>query len=119
MANYGIKMTKAGYDVKTAPTSATKKNYTILSTDSSHKVSTQAVVTSDTNVAHGLGFRPFWDAYVLSDSSTKAHPASSGFSSGEGFSATTWDASSDATYLYCNELSGSNSLFYIIYLDSP
>jgi len=117
--DYGIKISKAGTDVTTTPTSATKKNYTLLSTDSVHKVSTQAVVSVDTNVAHGLGFRPFWDAYILSDSLTRAHPACSGFSSGEGFSATTWDVSCDATYLYCDELSGSNSLFYIIYLDQP
>ena len=70
MANYGIKMSKATFDVKDTPTATTKKNYTILSTDSVHKVSAQAVVTSDTNVAHGLGFRPFWDAYILENSLT-------------------------------------------------
>ena len=109
--DYGIKITKAGYDVKDTPTAATKKNYTILSTDSAHKVSTQAVVTADTNVAHGLGFRPFFDAYALSDSLTIAHP--------ESFSAWGFSVTCDATYLYIDETWGSNSLFYIIYLDQP
>jgi len=116
MANYGIKISKAGYDVKTAPTTTTKKNYTILSTDSVHKVSAQAVVTSDTNVAHGLGFRPMWDAYVLTNSLSRARPATD--YSDYGYSSY-WDVSCNATYLYCDETSGSETLFYIIYLTSP
>jgi len=112
MANYGIKMSKATFDVKDTPTATTKKNYTILSTDSVHKVSAQAVVTSDTNVAHGLGFRPFWDAYILENSLTEAHPVSDYWSA-------SWEITCDSTYLYNNELFGSNSLFYIVYLDQP
>lgn len=117
--SYGIKIAKSGHDATDVPTNATKKNYTILSTEGVHKVSTQAVITSDTNVTHGLGFRPFFDAYILTNSLTRAHPIKSGFSSGEAIAASSWDASCDATYLYCDELSGSDSLFYIIYLDQP
>jgi hypothetical protein len=112
MADYGIKISKAGTDVKTAPTSSTKKNYTILSTDTVPKVSTQAVVSSDTNVAHGLGFIPMWDAYILQDSLTEAHPVTP-------VPNQYWDISADDTYLYCNEIWGSYSVFYIIYLDEP
>ena len=110
MANYGIKISKAGTDVTSTPTATTKKNYVILSTDSVHKVSAQAVVSSDTNVAHGFSFAPMFDAYKLTDSLTKAVVAK--FFDG-------WDVSCDSTYLYCDEKSGTNSLFYIIYLDEP
>jgi len=110
MANYGIKISKVGTDVATAPTTTTKKNYIVLSTDSVHKVSAQAVVSADTNIEHGLGFAPMFDGYVLTDSLTKAHLAKQGQS---------YDLTSDSTYLYCNETYGTNSLFYIIYLDTP
>lgn len=112
MADYGIKVSKSGTDVKTAPTETTKKNYTILSTDSTIKVSTQAVVDADTDVAHGLGFVPMWDAYILKNSLTEAHP------SGQ-LAVDTWGVSADATYLYCNEIYGTDKLFYIIYLNDP
>jgi len=110
--DYGIKISKPTYDVKTALTKTNKKNFTILSTDSAHKVSTQLVVAADVNVAHGLGFRPFWDAYILTDTLSKATPVSGVWNK-------SWDISCDATYLYCNEISGTNSLFYIIYLNQP
>lgn len=112
MADYGIKVSKAGTDVKTAPTSTTKKNYTILSTDTVPKVSTQAVISSDTDIAHGLGFEPMWDAYILQNSLAEAHPATV-------IPNYYWEVSSDDTKLYCNESWGSYSLFYIIYLDQP
>ena len=92
------------------PTSTTKKNYIILSTDSVHKVSAQAVLSADSNIAHGLGFVPMFDVYKLTDSLTKAWTAK--FEGG-------WNVSSDSTYLYCDERYGTDSLFYIIYLDSP
>ncbi len=108
MADYGIKVTKAGYSATDTPTDATKKNYTILSTDGCLLVKAQAVVASDTNVTHSLGFGPLWDAYTLSDSLTRAHPTT-------GYWNDTWYVSSDATYLYCDEIYGSDSLFYIYY----
>ena len=110
MGNYGIKISKEGTDVKSAPTETTKKFYTILSTDTCPKVSTQAVIASDTNIEHGLGFIPMWDAYILQNSLTEAHPAT-------GYGNASWDVMADATYLYCDENSGTDSLFYIIYLD--
>lgn len=110
MADYGIKITKAGFEVTGVPTLTTKKNFSILSTDSAHKVSAQGVVSSDTNIAHGLGFAPFFDAYVLTNSLTRASVAKQG---------TSYDVSCDSTYLYLDEVFGSNSLFYIIYLDQP
>ena len=110
--HYGIKHSKAGYDVKTALTKTNKKNFTILNTDAAHKVSIQLVVAADVNVAHGLGFRPFWDAYILTNSLSRAAPVAGTWNK-------SWDVSCDATYLYCNEISGSDSLFYIIYLDQP
>ena len=108
--SYGIKITKAGFSATDTPTSTTKKNYTILSTDSVHKVSAQAVVSADTNVAHGLGFAPMFDAYILTNSLTRAYPFH--FES-------SFRVSSDSTNLYCDELFGTDSLFYIIYLDQP
>ena len=113
--DYGIKISKAGTPVTGTPTATTKKNFIVLSTDSVHKVSAQAVVSADTNVTHGLGFAPIFDGYVLTDSLTKAHLAKNE----EQNPNVTYDLSCDSTYLYCNETSGSNSLFYIIYLDSP
>jgi len=110
--DYGIKISKPGYDVKTALTATNKKNFTILSTDDSHKVSMQAVVASDVNIAHGLGFKPMWDAYILTDTLSRATPVNN-------WHLASWDISCDVACLYCNELSGSNSLFYIIYLDEP
>lgn len=107
MADYGIKVSKAGTDVKTAPTSSTKKNYTILSTDTVPKVSAQAIVSTNTNVAHGLGFIPMWDAYIVENSSTEAHPISG-----------STRVEADSTYLYITADS-SNKIFYIIYLDQP
>ena len=110
MPDYGIKIAKVGFDVNVVPTLTTKKNYTILSTDSVHKVSSQAVVSADANIAHGLGFAPFFDAYVLTDSLTRAHP---------GKTASSFEVSCDSTNLYLDETFGTNSLFYIIYLDQP
>jgi len=110
MVDYGIKISKAGTDASGTPTATTKKNFIILSTDSVHKVSAQAVVSADTNVGHGLGFAPMFDGYVLTDSLTRAYLAKQGQS---------YDLTSDSTYLYCDETYGSNSLFYIIYLDTP
>lgn len=112
--NYGIKISKAGTNVSDIPSDATKKNFTLLSTESVHKVSAQAVISSSSNIAHGLGFIPMWDAYVLTDGLTKAHPVSV-----DTWSTSSWEVSADATYLYCTEIFGSDSLFYIIYLDVP
>lgn len=110
--DYGIKISKAGIDVTNTPTEATKKNFTILSTASTIKVSTQAVISADSNVAHGLGFTPAWDAYILENSLSEAHPAT-------GYWNAYWHVSADDTYLYCDEISGSTALFYIIYLNEP
>lgn len=111
--DYGIRISKAGTSATTAPTLTTKKNYIILSTDSVHKVAAQAVVSADSNIAHGLGFAPMFDSYVLTDSLTVARPGKYDDSFGY------WDVSSDATYLYCDEIWSTTSLFYIIYLDAP
>lgn len=110
--DYGIKISADTVDVKDAITEATVKDFTILSTVANPKVSTQAVLTADSNIAHGLGFVPMWDAYILENTATEAHPCN-------GYGNTTWHVSSDATYLYCDEISGTNKLFYIIYLDQP
>lgn len=112
MADYGIKVSRAGYNVTDTLTETTKKNFVILSTNSVLKVSSQDIVSIDTNVSHGLGFRPMWDAYIIKNSGTEAHPVN-------GYWGASWDISADSTYLYCDEKSGTDSLFYIIYLDSP
>lgn len=108
--DWGVKISKTSNSATNIPTETTKKNFVILSNDATHKVSTQGVVSSDSNITHSLGFIPFWDAYILENSLTEAHPAN-------GYWNSSWDISSDGTYLYCNEISGSNSLFYIIYLE--
>jgi len=108
--DYGIKISKAGTDATNVPTVTTKKDFVVLSTDSVHKVSAQAVISSGSNISHGLGFAPMFDAYVLTDSLTKAYIVKQGES---------FDVSSDSTYLYSAEDYGSTSLFYIIYLDAP
>lgn len=110
MADYGIKIAKPGFSVTPTPTLTTKKNFTILSTDSVHKVSAQGVVSSDTTIAHGLGFAPFFDAYILTNSLTRASIAKT---------ASSYEVTNDATNLYIDETFGTNSLFYIIYLDTP
>ena len=114
--DYGIKISKDGTNVKDVLTDTTKKDFVILSTDSVHKVSAQAVVSSDTNVTHGLGFAPMFDAYELTNSSTVARHAKYLIGS---LVVNRYDVSCDSTYLYINELAGANSLFYVIYLDSP
>lgn len=110
MADYGIKIARSGFSVTDVPSDSNKKNFVVLSTDSVHKVSTQGVVSADTNVSHGLGFAPMFDAYVLTNSLARAYPAKQGQS---------YDVSCDSTYLYLDETFGTNSLFYAIYLDQP
>jgi hypothetical protein len=110
--NYGIKISVAGTDVKDTITEGTVKDFTILSTVANPKVSTQAVLSADSNIAHGLGFVPMYDAYILENTATEAHPTNY-------YLDTSWRVSADATYLYCDEISGTNKLFYIIYLDQP
>jgi len=105
MADYGIKISKVGTNVTDVPTETTIKNFTILSTVTCPKVLTQAVVSTNTNVAHGLGFAPLWDAYFLQNSSTEAHPIQSG-------------VTCDSTYLYVL-VPPSYKVFYVIYLDQP
>lgn len=112
MADFGIKIAKQGFDVLTVPSLTNKKNFTILSTESCLKLLAQGVISTGTNIAHGLGFTPLWDAYVLTDSSTKGRPAMDYWSS-------TWQVQADATYLYCTRSSGSDPLFYVIYLNEP
>ncbi len=112
--DYGIKISKPGYAVTDTPTTTTKKNFTILSTDDVHKISTQGVITSSTNIAHGLGFTPYYDTFVLTDSDTLARHSSDLWGSAYG-----WSVTADATYLYCTKASGPNKLFYVIYLDAP
>ena len=59
---------------------------------------------------HGLGFAPLFDSYILSNSLSEAR--ASHFES-------EFKVNCDSTYLYCDELYGTESLFYIIYLEQP
>lgn len=97
--NYGIKISAASTEVTDTLTEATKKNFTILSTNSVLKVSAQDYLGSASNIAHSLGFVPIYEVYNIQNSSTEAHPTTN---------------TADSTYVYCND-----GDFYVIYLDQP
>lgn len=57
--DYGIKIAKSGNNVFTAE----KKDLIIISTAEAHKVIAEGTVTSNTNIAHGMGHPVFCEAY--------------------------------------------------------
>lgn len=62
MADYGIKISKDGFDVKAIPTEATKKNFIILDTTAAHKVFFKGFVSA-TTYTHSLGYKPMFFAF--------------------------------------------------------
>jgi len=114
MADYGIKIAKQGYDVNDVPTPTTKKNYTILSTESVHKVLSKGKTSDVLTISHHLGFAPYFETYVLRSSPKRAYNGN--LISGE-FSV--YGSSCDSNSVYILEPSGSDSILYIIYLDRP
>lgn len=57
MADYGIKISKDGFDVLAVPSETTKKNYIILDTTQAHKVFFKGFVTAG-SYTHSLGYKP-------------------------------------------------------------
>jgi hypothetical protein len=108
MADYGIKISKAGTAVTDTPTSTTKKNFVVVSTDDVPWVFQQGYVTSSQNIYHNLGYVPFFDAYVLTDTNTKARAKATLNTYG-------WDIQYDASYIYLIKSFGTNKLFYVLY----
>ena len=68
MSNYGIKISKPGFDVKATPTEETKKNFVILDTVDAHKMIVAQIVTGGT-FNHNLGYVPFFIAWQVDSSS--------------------------------------------------
>ena len=57
MADYGIKISKDGFDVLDVPTEATKKNFIVLDDTQSNKVFYKGFVTAG-SYTHSLGYLP-------------------------------------------------------------
>lgn len=73
MANdYGIKISKDGFDVKTTPTETTKKNYIVLDTTASHKVFYKGYVSA-TTYTHSLGYKPMFFAFEVDSVATPTY----------------------------------------------
>ena len=66
MTDYGIKISKPGFDVKATPTESTKKNFIILDTVDAHKMISSELVAGGT-INHGLGYVPFFIAFQVDD----------------------------------------------------
>lgn len=79
MADFGMKITRDGYDVNTVPSTATDiKKFSLLSSVNLLKIKTAAKVNiasaGTQTIAHGLAYKPlFWCFFV--DSSGKMAPA--------------------------------------------
>ena len=91
MADYGLKITKSGYDVSNAAI----KDQIFNSSANSFKIVAQGTTTISVpasgsatyvTVAHGLSYTPAFLAFCqLSDSSMSFPPGSYGLTNGEGF----------------------------------
>lgn len=62
MNDYGIKISKEGFDVTDVPTEKTKKNFVILDTTEAHKLFFKGFVQS-TTYTHNLGYKPAFFAF--------------------------------------------------------
>lgn len=117
MADFGMKISKEGFDVLTTPTTENKKDFQLLSLESQIKSYLQSTVSVDTDVAHGLGFAPLFDAFTLEDSDTVARPVKN---IEYGHIINKWRAGIDDTYLYLDDKEiTTTKLFYVIFGDTP
>lgn len=55
--DYGIKISKDGFNATAIPSEATKQNFTILDTTQNHKVFYKGFVTAG-SYTHNLGYKP-------------------------------------------------------------
>jgi len=62
--DYGIKISKAGYDVKTVPSETNKKNFIILDSADAHKL-LYAGYVSATRCTHSLGYVPYFFVFAV------------------------------------------------------
>jgi len=69
MADYGIKISKDGFDVLAVPTEATKKNYIILDTTAAHKVFYKGYVTAG-SYTHDLVYKPMFFVFQVDSTSS-------------------------------------------------
>ena len=72
MADYGIKISKDGFDVLAVPTEATKKNYIILDTTAAHKVFYKGYVTAG-SYTHSLGYKPMFFVFQVDSTSSPTY----------------------------------------------
>lgn len=73
MANdYGIKISKDGYDVNAVPTEATKKNFIILDATQAHKLFFKGFVTGG-SYTHSLGYKPNFHVFSVTTTSSPSY----------------------------------------------
>lgn len=69
--NYGIKISKEGYDAETIPTEANKKNFILLDQTEAHKLHYKGY--PDGTYTHGLGKKPIFFIFTADDSSNPTY----------------------------------------------
>ena len=70
MADYGIKISRQGYDVKTIPSETNKQNFVILDTTNSLIVYLSGRVSATTTITHNLGYVPVFEGYKIDNSAS-------------------------------------------------
>jgi hypothetical protein len=109
MADYGIKVTEAGYDVASATDlqMILKSDYTLLKVAFSGSVST----TGSVEISHNLGYRPQFLAYF--NYSTEMNICNGVFHSS--YYNYNGIARVDTSKLYVNTIGSGNVHYYIFY----
>jgi len=130
MGNYGIKISKVGSDVKTA----TDKNLILTSKYPIFKIHTigtttvtvpaNSTVTQSTNVAHGLGFTPAAQVFVIVNEAGDIFKTNAQYGSGyaNGYPAIGWfvDSNNITCYVKHGIAYGSDIVYtfnYIIFYE--
>lgn len=77
MADFGIRISKEGFDASIAPTSSTKKNFVYLSDESSPKVYYSGFLEGESELAgvsytHNLGYVPLFFLFATDSVTTPA-----------------------------------------------
>lgn len=70
--DYGIKISKDGFDVTATPTEATKKNFIILDSTQAHKLFYKGFVTGG-SYTHSLGYKPAFFVFSVTTTSSPAY----------------------------------------------
>lgn len=112
MADYGIKISKAGFNATNIPSEANIKNFVILDQKDSLIVYQSDRVSADTTITHNLGYIPIFEGYKIlnADSSVQMiRPDDS-----------EWGIYATTTTVVVDKLSGGAvyDCFYIIFINA-